>query len=29
MTSVCVYENTCPMCSEPLIVGGGVSMEKI
>ena len=21
MTSVCVYEKTCPMCSDPLTVG--------
>src|SRR5690242_17974574 len=27
MTSVCVYENTCPTCSDPLTVGGGVSIE--
>src|SRR5690242_19029904 len=27
MTSVCVYENTWPTCSEPLTVGGGVSIE--
>src|SRR5882672_1727712 len=25
--SVCVYENTCPTWSEPLTVGGGVSIE--
>src|SRR5256885_7939089 len=29
MKSVCVYEKTCPMCSDPLTVGGGVSIEKI
>lgn len=28
MMSVCVYENTCPTWSEPLTVGGGVSIEK-
>src|SRR6476469_6681959 len=28
MASVCVYENTWPTCSEPLTVGGGVSIEK-
>src|SRR5512134_2818183 len=28
MASVCVYEKTCPTCSEPLTVGGGVSMEN-
>src|SRR5687768_16382346 len=28
MTSVWVYEKTCPTCREPLTVGGGVSMEK-
>ena len=28
MTSVCVYEKTCPTCSVPLTVGGGVSIEK-
>ncbi|CAM5589488.1 hypothetical protein SALBM135S_08121 [Streptomyces alboniger] len=27
--SVCVYEKTWPTWSEPLTVGGGVSMEKI
>ena len=27
MRSVCVNENTCPTCSEPLTVGGGVSIE--
>jgi hypothetical protein len=27
-TSVCVNEKTCPTCSEPLTVGGGVSIEK-
>src|SRR5688572_18267438 len=27
MTSVWVYENTCPTCSDPLTVGGGVSIE--
>jgi hypothetical protein len=26
MVSVWVYEKTCPTCSEPLTVGGGVSM---
>jgi hypothetical protein len=25
--SVCVYEKTCPAWSEPLTVGGGVSIE--
>src|SRR4051794_11984545 len=25
--SVWVYEQTCPMCSAPLTVGGGVSIE--
>src|ERR1700686_2607509 len=29
MTSVCVYEKTWPTCSDPLTVGGGVSIEKI
>ena len=28
MRSVCVYEKTWPTCSEPLTVGGGVSIEK-
>src|SRR5437867_4408696 len=28
MRSVCVKEKTWPTCSEPLTVGGGVSMEK-
>ena len=28
MTSVWVYEKTWPTCSEPLTVGGGVSIEK-
>src|SRR5438309_10508000 len=27
MRSVCVYENAWPTCSEPLTVGGGVSIE--
>jgi len=27
MTSVCVYEKTWPMCSDPETVGGGVSIE--
>ena len=27
MTSVCVYEKTWPTWSEPLTVGGGVSIE--
>jgi len=26
-TSVCVKENAWPMCSEPLVVTGGVSIE--
>jgi hypothetical protein len=26
--SVWVNENTCPTCSDPLTVGGGVSIEK-
>src|SRR3954470_8519017 len=26
MVSVWVYENTCPTCSDPLTVGGGVSI---
>src|SRR5438552_11412327 len=29
MMSVCVNENTWPTCSDPLTVGGGVSIEKI
>jgi hypothetical protein len=29
ITSVCVYEKTCPMWSEPLTVGGGVSTTKV
>src|SRR5438445_315800 len=28
MTSVCVNEKTWPTCSDPLTVGGGVSIEK-
>jgi len=28
MVSVWVYEKTWPTCSEPLTVGGGVSMEN-
>src|SRR5437016_2209416 len=28
MTSVCVKENTWPTCSDPLTVGGGVSIAK-
>jgi hypothetical protein len=27
IVSVWVYENACPMCSEPLAVSGGVSIE--
>src|SRR4051794_39136981 len=29
MISVWVYEKTCPTWSEPLTVGGGVSMENV
>jgi hypothetical protein len=28
MMSVWVKEKTCPTCSDPLTVGGGVSIEK-
>src|SRR5699024_11816782 len=28
ITSVCVYEKTCPTCNDPDAVGGGVSIEN-